>query len=105
MSEMNWEDVPEVTVPKVRDWIGPAFEAWTRGCYPPRRGFTVVIGIFIIPWAIWQFVKLGIYAAGIVLMLLANIVWIIAELITYRRRVKREALRRWTPYMREALGE
>lgn len=103
MSEMEYEGPPEVSVPKVRDWVGPAFEAWTRGCYPPRR-FTVVIGVFIIPWAIWQFMKLFIYAAGILLLIAAFLLWIPVDLLTYRRRLRKAALRDWPPYMREILG-
>lgn len=110
MSELDWEEapsleVPQAHVPLVRNWVGPAFDAWTRGVYPPRRGYTVLIGIFIIPWAIWQFLKLGIYAAGIVLMLLANLVWTVAECITYRHRLTRARTVVYTRYLADLHGE
>jgi hypothetical protein len=101
MSELDWEEPPpvDVRVPLVRNWAGPAYEAWTRGCYPPRRGVTVVWGcLFVVPWALWQAFKFVIWAGGIVAILLANLVWTAVELVTYRSRRKRALLRVWQRY-------
>lgn len=76
----------------VRNWLGPACADWTRGCYPPRRGLFIVWGWLLPIWAVWQFVKFWIYGAGIALMLLAFLPWIVAELLTYRYRLKRAAV-------------
>ena len=100
MSELDYEEPPEVYVPKVRDWVGPAFEAWTRGVFPPRRSTVIVGGCLFLPiYGFFVLLKLGIYAAGIVLMLFANVVWIVAELATYHYRLKQAQLEAWTNYM------
>ena len=100
MSELDYEEAPEVYVPMVRDWVGPAFEAWTRGVYPPRRGFFFVGGCLFLPiWGLFVLLKLFIYAVGIVAILFAGAVWIVAELITYHHRLKQARLEVWTNYM------
>ena len=107
MSELDYEEAPalEVNEPRVRNWLTPELRAWKRGCYPPRHGFMLVWGVFILPWALWQALKFFIYAAGVVLMVLAYVVWIVAELITYRSRRRRTLLRMWTGYMLELHDE
>lgn len=101
MSEMEWEGAPGVHTPLVRPFAGKALADWTRGCYPPQRGGFFVWGFFFWVWAIWEFLKLMIYLSGVALIIVAIPVWIAAELITYRHRVKRDALRAWGPYVRE----
>src|SRR5690242_5606852 len=106
MSEMEWEEAPPaVSVPRVRPWLRRELLAWTRGCYPPRRGVTIVWGcLFIIPWAVWLLVKAFVWALGVTLMVAAYPFWVVAELLTYRRRKRRAALAQWGPYMGELHG-
>jgi Flp pilus assembly protein TadB len=101
MTELDYEDAPafEPRVPRVRNWLGPALRDWKRGCYPPRRGFFLVWGFLLPLWAIAAAFKFFIYAAGIAVMLVAYVPWVIAELITYRHRCKRVRQRLWTRYM------
>lgn len=106
MSEMEWEEAPGVSVPRVRPWFRRELAAWTRGCYPPRRrGVTVVWGWLVPIWAVGLFLKFWIYGAGVVVLMVAYPFWVVAELITYRRRVKRTALRAWNSYLGELHGE
>jgi hypothetical protein len=103
MSEMDYEEEPtprEVYVPRVRKWLGPALKDWRRGCYP-RHGFTIIWGFFIPIWAIWQALKFAIYGFGVVIILVAYVFWVVAELLTYRHRQQRAALAAWAPYMGE----
>lgn len=106
MSEMEWEEAPEVYVPRVRNWLRPALKSWARGCYPPRQGVTVVWGcLFVVPWACWQALKFFIYECGVALMFVAYVVWAIAELATYRHRRKRAILAQWGSYVGELYGQ
>lgn len=99
MSEMEWEGAPEVHTPLVRPWFWREVASWHRACWPRENVF--VWGFFFWVWAIWQFVKLVVYVLGLGVMVAAYPFWFIAELITYRHRVKRDALRAWGPYVRE----
>lgn len=106
MSEMEYEEAPQVYVPLARtEWVGTAFEAWTRGCFPPRRGFFVVWGIMLPIWALWVFMKLFIYMGGVLLIIAAALLWMMIDPITYRRRRKRAILAEWGPYMKDLHGE
>lgn len=106
MAELDWEPAPplDMPVPRSRDWVGPAFDAWTRLFYG-RRGF-VVLNLFILPfWLVWQFAKLLIYAGGILFLLAAALVTMAVDLCTYPRRRRKAVQRAWTQYVAELHGK
>ena len=79
---------------------------WTRACYPPHRGVTIVWGwLFIIPWAIFQSVKFFVWLTGVGVALAYYPVHVAAQLITYQHRLQRELLRVWEPYLAELHGQ
>ena len=88
-SELDYEEAPEMDVPMARDWIGPAFEAWTRGCYPRRRGTFFVWGWLLPIWGAWLLFKFMIYFGGVLLILFGGGWLMIADLATYHHRRKR----------------
>lgn len=98
MSEMEYENPPVVIVPKVRPFVHKALADWKRGVWPRHRG-VFVWGIFAWAWAIGLLFKVFIYLFGIALILVAYPIWVTAELITYRYRLKREGIARWSAYL------
>ena len=110
MSEMEWEGPPEVHVPRVRDWFTGAFDKWTTrslsGIFGGGNFGGFVLRIVFFPlWMLFIFLRLAVYFAGLVVMILAEMAWVPAELITYRHRLKREVLRVYGPYMGELHGK
>ena len=109
MSEMEYEPAPRVHVPLVRDWFGDAFDKWTtaffRNALNVSFGKFVLIIVFFPLFVIYLLGVLGIYFFGLVAMLLAELVWVVAELITYRHRYRRAVLATYGPYMKELHGE
>lgn len=105
MSEMEYERAPRVRVPLVRDWFGDAFDKWTRMFFAslPFGGFGhfVLALIFFPLFIIYLLGVCSIYFFGLAAMILAELVWVAAELITYRSRYRREVLRLYGPYMGE----
>lgn len=103
MSEMEYEEAPEVTVPRVRNWLNPALQSWYKSMYG-HRGRFYIFSLWLLPFLLFYWVcKLMLYAGVGLLLMLAFAFWVPAELITYRRRLKRAALDDWPPYLRELL--
>lgn len=98
MSEMAYEDFPQVEVPRVRDWLSPAFTGMTEALWGRRSSF-VVIGWLFFFWAFWQFIKVVIWMVAATGMVIAYGFWAVAELITYRRRLENAKRVAWTQYM------
>jgi Flp pilus assembly protein TadB len=89
-SELDYEEAPEMDVPMVRDFLAPALRDWTRGCFPRQRGGLFLIwGWFILVYGLWVLLKAGIYVFGVALILLAFVLWVVAELMTYHHRRQR----------------
>lgn len=87
MSEMDYESIPEVHVPLVRDWFSPAFDAWTRFLYPSNRRFFVFGScLFLILFGWLVIFKLFLWAAVSVVLLLAFALTIPWDLATYKHR-------------------
>lgn len=102
MTEMEYEGPPEVHVPRVRNWMGPALRDWNRALYPPHRGTTIVFGcLFIVPWAIYQAVKFWVWLIGVMFVLAVGTLMAISDLITYHDRHKKAVVAAWGPYMTE----
>jgi hypothetical protein len=102
MSEMEWEDSPdlEVAVPRVRNWWTPlryglfaALLRWPRHVWVPLW-FVPIMWVLGFLWAatLWAFSLALLVPYGI---------WAIAECCTYQKRRTRALMARWGPYMAE----
>src|SRR5215469_18104908 len=103
MSELDWEVAtdlePEMPVPVVQNWIGPALRDWNNAIYPPRRGVTVVWGcVFVVPWAIFQAIKFWVWLTGIAFVLVVGTIFALKDLVTYRNRRRKAVLGAWIEY-------
>lgn len=101
MTEMEWEDAPAVHVPLVRNWLSPAVQGVANAMYGRHGRFYVFWWPFLILILYYWLFKLGVFAMIVAALVTVYLVWVVAELATYRHRVKREALREWPPYLGE----
>jgi hypothetical protein len=98
MGEMAYEDFPVVDVPMIRDWYSGTFDNWNRLLWGQRSSFFFWGWLFLI-WAVWQFVKVVIWTAGIVLITVLFMFTAALDVITYRKRQERATQAAWTEYI------
>jgi hypothetical protein len=99
LSEMSFEPMPEVTVPRVRPRLAASLAPWTDLFYGGRRGFFFAWGCLFWFFAIWLAIKFCFWFVGAVAIWAIVMVLAVADLFTYRRRLRDAQVAAWAQYI------
>jgi hypothetical protein len=88
MSEMEYEDTPEVRVPVVRAWPYRLYLDWFDAFWGPRRGYFFAWGFLFWLWGFFVLLKFVIFCAGVGVIAALAILALPWDLLTYRHRVQ-----------------
>jgi hypothetical protein len=89
MGEHRAIPTPPANVEFIRDWLTPAWNAWTRIVFPPRRGFWFASGcifwFIVLPVIAFKFAIYGVVVVIMCVLFLITGCW---DMATYRHRLK-----------------
>lgn len=102
MSEMEYEAVPEVSVPLVRPWAWDTYGAWCDAFYGSRKRSFFVFGcLFFFLWIMAEAIKFSVFAVGTVVILVIALFAMLWDLASYKHRLRMAQMDALAPYARE----